>query len=430
MIDKSTVELLVDRPVGLQVSLALYPTNEVEEKVKDERKLEQLNDLQTEIDKEEDKPHTDMEMEKDDKTEVNTAQEVSDDDNENTDTHLTNDKETTTEHAPKEESSVENSDEIDIKQEFNYFQSELQKAEDEISKPLLTQIEGDNEGQDHNNADPDFQKQETKDEDKETSTTMSKTEIQDKINWCNYQIRRILDCFKTGENLNDGLLSSLYLNHNPSKMEPISQDEIQKVIKEALTMDSDDGGGDNDDEDEFKEEDYYYDSDEGEFIKKGKKSVINDRFPVVPSSRDQIGLGFEKNNVTVKSNNTVTTGGASNDDKPGPSSIPEKNSTPNPTATATARSRSIPEVPTVADLIAKKSSIANATNPNPVHVSKPMDLETLEKQMENSELLNSASKCCKFAISSINYEDVDTALNELQEAVKLLELYKGKTEEN
>ncbi|GMG49989.1 unnamed protein product [Ambrosiozyma monospora] len=430
MIDKTTVELLVDCSVGLQVSLALSPTNEIEVEVDvveehdHDDKEKELNDLQSEVNKEEHGTNTDMRLVKDD-------------------THLTNNKEKTTESDHKEESTFEkeNSDEIDIKQEFNYFQSELQKAEDEISKPLLTQIEDENgngngneieiDGQDNYN--PEVNKKNTKDikdKGKEIPLIMTKIEIQDKINWCNYQIRRIIDCFKTGENPNDGLLSSLYLNHGPSKMEPISQDEIQKVIKEALTMDSDSDSdyGNAGDEDEFREEDYYYDSDEGEFIKKGHKSGIDDMFPVVPN--DQRGLKFERNNDTTKtkSSNTVDTVGASVDNKTDATLIPKPKPKPKPKPNPTDRSRSTPKIPTVADLIAQKSSTTTSTNPNPVQVSKPMDLETLEKQMENSELLNSASKCCKFAISSINYEDVDTALNELQEAVKLLELYKGKME--
>lgn len=57
--------------------------------------------------------------------------------------------------------------------------------------------------------------------------------------------------------------------------------------------------------------------------------------------------------------------------------------------------------------------------------STHMQKQDVETYLSHDQSLEAAQRCAKFAISAINYEDVDTALKELKKAVKLLETVKG-----
>ncbi|CCH45152.1 Helicase domino [Wickerhamomyces ciferrii] len=60
----------------------------------------------------------------------------------------------------------------------------------------------------------------------------------------------------------------------------------------------------------------------------------------------------------------------------------------------------------------------------PIH--KQLEKEDIEQFLQDGELLNNASKNAKFAISAINYEDVDTAIGQLNKSLHLLQQYKDR----
>jgi vacuolar protein sorting-associated protein VTA1 len=58
--------------------------------------------------------------------------------------------------------------------------------------------------------------------------------------------------------------------------------------------------------------------------------------------------------------------------------------------------------------------------PQPVKESNILTKEDIEKIWSKEEIIANAQRKAKFAISALNYEDIETAINELQEALKLL----------
>ncbi|ODV95128.1 hypothetical protein PACTADRAFT_16666, partial [Pachysolen tannophilus NRRL Y-2460] len=92
-----------------------------------------------------------------------------------------------------------------------------------------------------------------------------------------------------------------------------------------------------------------------------------------------------------------------------------------------------PITETAASIVARLSSLspsspaANSSSPTTSGptTSEPMTVKDIEDQLKKNELLAQASKCCKFAISALSYEDCDTALNELQEAIHLIQNFKS-----
>ncbi|VEU22347.1 DEKNAAC103683 [Brettanomyces naardenensis] len=240
----------------------------------------------------------------------------------------------------------------------------LESAEDILSKPL-----------DKGSVDANF----------------SKEDLEAKIRWCNYHIKRILNCFKQGKDPNEDLAG--LLSQPSMKEEKISSEEIDNVIEEVMRMSSDGDekeeedekrGKDDDDDDDNSLKGYVYDEEEEEYVKKGE---FSSQFPKAP--REEKSPAKQDS----KGENVPTP----------PLSLPQTPALPSPTP---------------ASIVAKKSS-----ERAPVQVNQPVDLETLEKQLSNEELLHSATKCCKFAVSAIEYEDISTAIDELKESVRLLEEY-------
>lgn len=57
-------------------------------------------------------------------------------------------------------------------------------------------------------------------------------------------------------------------------------------------------------------------------------------------------------------------------------------------------------------------------------IPKQLKKEDIQIFLKDGELLERATKCAKFAISAINYEDIDTAMAELTKSMELLEKFK------
>lgn len=214
----------------------------------------------------------------------------------------------------------------------------------------------------------------------------SSDELGTKIRWCQYHIRRILDCFKKGTDPNEDLAGML--GQPPLEEDPISQQDIDKVISEAMSK-------------EFDNDDEYYDSDEGEFV---KRDQLSSKLPEVPGEAAPATDELPSDAPLSPSSPSDPLPSVSIPSLPTPSLL-----TPSLTAAP----------PSAASLIAKQ--------PRRQDPPKPVDLESLELQLNNSQLLDNAAKCCRFAISAIGYEDISTAIDEVKESLKLLETYREKT---
>lgn len=64
-----------------------------------------------------------------------------------------------------------------------------------------------------------------------------------------------------------------------------------------------------------------------------------------------------------------------------------------------------------------------STTPNKP-IPKQLNKQDIQIFLKDGELLERATKCAKFAISAINYEDIDTAMAELTKSMELLEKFK------
>ncbi|ODV87898.1 hypothetical protein CANARDRAFT_54411 [[Candida] arabinofermentans NRRL YB-2248] len=373
-INGQTIDLLIDCSVGLQVSMGLFPY----EGDKEYKKLEQ------EV--------MENEQQKDEQSDMKVTEEISVlGDGQNA-------QDSTIEEA-EEDQGMDNTD-IDIIKESKYFEKELKVAEADISQPvneMITEI-------------PDNNKTESE------MSSFTKDDILTKIKWCNYHTGRILACFKEGKDPNEDF--SGLLSQPPFDYVEISQEEIGKVIEEAMNADSSDeyGEGEAEADEEFNEEDYYYDSDEGEYIHKSKFKEMEDAFPTAPTVITEEEEEEKQKKVIEEAKNTKVM----KDEKKAVLKDEQSESESFENDDSNAKKQLLDTTtPTAADLVAKTSKYKAPSE-------SKTDLKTLEKQMSHEDMLNSASKCCKYAMSAINYEDIKTALLELKEATKLLESYNEK----
>lgn len=68
----------------------------------------------------------------------------------------------------------------------------------------------------------------------------------------------------------------------------------------------------------------------------------------------------------------------------------------------------------------------NTTHSKPI--PKQLKKEDIRTFLEDGELLERATKCAKFGISAMNYEDIDTAMAELNKSIDLLKQLKDRQE--
>lgn len=81
-----------------------------------------------------------------------------------------------------------------------------------------------------------------------------------------------------------------------------------------------------------------------------------------------------------------------------------------------AKPPTLPVKPGKATKTPAPSTITHA----PIVESKILSKEDVEKIWSKSEIISNAQRKAKFAISALNYEDIETAIKELQDALKLL----------
>jgi vacuolar protein sorting-associated protein VTA1 len=82
----------------------------------------------------------------------------------------------------------------------------------------------------------------------------------------------------------------------------------------------------------------------------------------------------------------------------------------------------IPEKPKVLSkpIVAPKAPTTTTTLASPAEDGKVLSRADVEKIWTKEEVIANAQRKAKFAISALNYEDVETAIKELQEALRLL----------
>lgn len=217
---------------------------------------------------------------------------------------------------------------------------------------------------------------------------LTRDQLEEKIKWCKFCISRICSNTKAGKDPNDDL--TLMIGANGKEQLEISEEEVNQVIESVLNM-RDDGNNNSENSDDDSDN-YYYDSDEEEYVKKGELSSKFPKPPVETKDKKEYDIGEKsKLDTNIQPKNEIQR---------------------EPQASI--------EI-TPASIVASKSAKENS-----LKKESPPDLQSLEKELDNSGLLESAKKCCKFAVSAIQYEDVDTALDELQEAMNLLKSYQAK----
>lgn len=83
-------------------------------------------------------------------------------------------------------------------------------------------------------------------------------------------------------------------------------------------------------------------------------------------------------------------------------------------------SQVIPPKPSVSSLSSTKTSTAVPIPQDSKTRTHHMSKDEISKMMMNDEIIVQAQKRAKFAISALNYEDIPTAIKELEQALKLL----------
>ncbi|OWB71931.1 transferase activity, transferring glycosyl groups protein [[Candida] boidinii] len=91
-----------------------------------------------------------------------------------------------------------------------------------------------------------------------------------------------------------------------------------------------------------------------------------------------------------------------------------------PRVTTKSVSQVIPPKPSVSSLSSTKTSTAVPIPQDSKTRIHHMSKDEISKMMMNDEIIVQAQKRAKFAISALNYEDIPTAIKELEQALKLL----------
>ncbi|GME84522.1 unnamed protein product [Ambrosiozyma monospora] len=112
-----------------------------------------------------------------------------------------------------------------------------------------------------------------------------------------------------------------------------------------------------------------------------------------------------------------STSGAGSTTPPMPK-LPPKPKSPTVKRASVTETKKRTTTPTVTS---RASSVVSGTGVcGAGHRHSSVTKQDVEQMMRNDEIISLAQKKAKFAISALNYEDVETAIKELQEALKLL----------
>jgi vacuolar protein sorting-associated protein VTA1 len=84
----------------------------------------------------------------------------------------------------------------------------------------------------------------------------------------------------------------------------------------------------------------------------------------------------------------------------------------------------IPKAPSRQPLSKEPATSRPARRHSSTSSAKHITKQEVQHMMNESEVVSAAQKNAKFAISALNYDDMDTAIKELREALSLLETYK------
>ncbi|OUM54668.1 hypothetical protein BVG19_g4086 [[Candida] boidinii] len=396
-ISLATVNLLVNCRLGFEVSNQMY-NYEIP------RSEKELDELRKEIDE-----TTLNDQEKENESQDSFNEELK---------PIVNDKESTDIMAEDDNGEeISDSDKIDIQNEANFFQKKFKESEIYLSEPIMSQVLDASD-----EAYLNYCKNEIKD------FNIPNDKLVSIIKWCEYQIKNIRESYVKNKNPNQDFQNLL----NPKNMDVMNGNseynptdkEINDMINQVMEMPDDqeskniENKVDSESEDASEDDDfdanYVYDSNLGEYIRRDYYKKFAKKFPDTPKASSEI------ENKTEESINEVN---QTSDNSTNKVSLPQDQALSAENKVATP-----PESISPADLIAKrqqehKASIHEET-PSVSKKGRHIDIKELENQMAADDMLSSATKCCKFAISAINYEDADTALKELNEAVRLITEYK------
>ncbi|CAH2352144.1 hypothetical protein CLIB1423_05S06634 [[Candida] railenensis] len=251
--------------------------------------------------------------------------------------------------------------------------------------------------------------------------------IEYRIHYCRTQASSILSLVKSGQDPNQYMeqlrIVPTDLDQINNEDDGITKIQIDDMIKQVMDL-PDDAFEENESEVSAKSDKSDEESgneSENDSIssdsKPRKRPDVND-LPSVPKSGRNVEESTEDSHPTVSKPQHQTTEshehpiGSDNNDKT--STKRERNGDKEPLSDKSSSFKSSPSPP--------PSSIPVFTHKKQIHYSQ----EEMKAIMENDNLLDLAMKDAKHAVSALNYEDCDTALSKLEEAISLIKEYKLK----
>lgn len=250
--------------------------------------------------------------------------------------------------------------------------------------------------------------------------------IEYRIHYCRTQATSILSIVKLGQDPNHYMeqlrIVPVDLDQVDNEDDGITKVQVDDMIKQVMDL-PDDAFDDNETEasaesDKSDKEDES-ESDDDSIVRASKlrkKRDVND-LPSVPRSSSNVDKSIEDSRVTEGKLQLQTPASQENltntDDHVNTQAKGETNGDKEPSSD---------ESPTVKSPASPLSSIPVFTHKKQIHYNE----EQIKAIMENDNLLDLAMKDAKHAVSALNYEDCDTALSKLEEAIRLIKEYKLK----
>lgn len=244
------------------------------------------------------------------------------------------------------------------------------------------------------------------------SDIISDMEIEYRIHYCRTQSSTILSVIKLGQNIAD-YMDQLSLvptseDDNDEGAEGISKEAVNDMIKHVMSLPDEAF-----DEIDHQEEEHEGIADDDITDIEGDNTEEEEGEKVLKSNTSKLKLALQLPNVPKENELGIKSSLEDND-------VKDTGTDDN----MGARDSPLPSV--------NNHKVENNTNnkniPRFQHKT-PRDYtkEELSKLLEDGELLESAAKDAKYAVSALNYEDCDTALSKLEDAIRLIKEYQLRT---
>lgn len=224
-------------------------------------------------------------------------------------------------------------------------------------------------------------------------------DVNTKIKYAKFHAARIIKAYKNGEDPNE---------YAPP---PPKEDDDELAELESGVVDDDSNINANDENGETGENDANADNDNGLSLPSAPAAPDDPRLP--PPPPDVADDGSD-------SGPTFDLPSA----PPAMPKVPDMDATELPDIPqAPSRAPHSTAPPPAPSRPARRSS-GTSTSSHAAH-AKHITKDDIKHIMDESEVVSSAQKHAKFAISALNYDDIDTAVKELKNALSLLENYGG-----